>query len=130
MAHALAEGRLPAEQGLSGRRALLLTVACFRSLRGEAGKLLQDFWRKLEEILDSASEGSKVVELLLDERQIHCRLLCEVRTLARRCLRMCRHPVGRHFMYFVTLRSLFKGEAGKCFSLKRHHLTKVSLPFV
>jgi len=69
MARALAAGGLLAEQGLSGRRALLLIR--FRSLRGEAGELIQDLWRKLEEILDSTSEGSKVVELLLDERQIH-----------------------------------------------------------
>src|SRR5699024_12389907 len=74
-----------------------------------------DLWRKLEEILDSASEGSEGFELLLDERQIHVCLLCEVRTLARRCLRICRHPIGRHFMYLVTIGSLFKGKTEKSF---------------
>src|SRR5699024_3204906 len=94
---------------------LFLLSSILWSIRGEAGKLVQDLWRKLEEILDSASEGSEGFELLLDERQIHVCLLCEVRTLARRCLRICRHPIGRHFMYLVTIGSLFKGKTEKSF---------------
>src|SRR5699024_4221769 len=93
----------------------VVTLACHKSITKPSKNLIQDLGWKLKKVPNCASEGSKVVELLLDERQIHCRLLCEVRTLARRCLRMCRHPVGRHFMYLVTFRSLFKGESGKMF---------------
>src|SRR5699024_319750 len=107
-------GRTEVAGGLSPVGAEIGLVCTFRSAE-PVEKSLKNFYWLLQKVADCACEGSEGFELFLDERQIHVCLLCEVRTLARRCLRICRHPIGRHSMYLVTIGSLFKGKTEKSF---------------